>query len=473
MSWPFTFPARSFGQRGVGRLVALCLLAVLMALGAFFWLQPEKSKLDPTWEVVRRTEIVQVVPPQLHQPALISSAVVAPTTRTGWSSSEVEALALAWKFCEEENYPQARQIFSQLWQIHPDDHEVKKGFGITLLWLGVRALENRAYFSAEDDLLRSLDLYPGAGTSGQVLLRLYLKMGRVQEAQPRAIDLMASFPDNPSLHFLGAKVAFLSGDFEGAVLRITRALELRPDWKEAQRWKEELERELQVWNNGQRFSSAHFVCVASADDLGMVQLSKYVSEVLEASARALVADLNLRLTEPVLVLLMRKEDFRAHAPDWSAGIFDGRIRLAVEEEANADAFEATVRHEVTHAVLHRLGYRLPTWMDEGLAQYMEGKSVARARDRLVEAAFRGELPTGKALQGEWSSWEDRHKVSAAYDFALSMTCWVEENYGRSALIGLVRELRHESLENLSLRLLGRDFADVQSNHRQWLEEGMP
>lgn len=471
MSWPFTFPARSFGQRGVGRLVALCLLAVLMVLGAFFWLQPKKSELDPTWEVVSRTEIVQAAPPQQQKTGTASSAVFSKTSRAGWSSSEEEALALAWKFCEEEDYPQARHIFSELWQSHPDDPDVKRGFGNTLLWLGVQGLETEDYFAAEADLLQSLDLYPGTGVGGQLLVAFYLKTGRVQKAHPLVIDLMESFPDNPSLHFLGAKVAFLSGDFEWAVTRISRALELRPDWIEAQRWSEQMERELKAWNRGKRYASAHFVCVASGDDIGMVQLSKYASEVLEASAKALEVELNLRLTEPVLVLLMRREDFQAHAPEWSAGIFDGRIRLALEEDADAEVFEATVRHEVTHAVLHRLGYRLPTWMDEGLAQFMEGKSVDQARDRLVGAASRGELPSPKALKGEWTSWKDRHKVSAAYDFALSMTFWIQENYGQPALENLVRELRQESLEILGPRILGKPFAEVQANHRQWLEQG--
>jgi hypothetical protein len=42
----------------------------------------------------------------------------------------------------------------------------------------------------------------------------------------------------------------------------------------------------------------------------------------------------------------------------------------------SDRLEADLRHEVTHALLHASGRRIPLWLDEGLAEYFETSAWA-------------------------------------------------------------------------------------------------
>lgn len=63
----------------------------------------------------------------------------------------------------------------------------------------------------------------------------------------------------------------------------------------------------------------------------------------------------------------------AAQPHWVKGYFDGRIRVPVAaENFSLSQLRHTLRHELVHALLaQRSGFRrLPSWFDEGLAQYL-------------------------------------------------------------------------------------------------------
>ena len=82
MAEPFTFRCcwsgncrrTGHGQRGFVRAAAIGFFSALIGVGIFFWLKPEKSAVDSTWEVVRRTEIMQSAPPQQKKTGTFFSA---------------------------------------------------------------------------------------------------------------------------------------------------------------------------------------------------------------------------------------------------------------------------------------------------------------------------------------------------------------------------------------------------------------
>ncbi len=91
--------------------------------------------------------------------------------------------------------------------------------------------------------------------------------------------------------------------------------------------------------------------------------------------------LNLQLSlpypaEPIEVILHQAENFGkiAHSPTWTAGLYDGRVRIPVlEGQGMTEEFARILRHEITHAMLseHALHRNLPAWFQEGLAQVAE------------------------------------------------------------------------------------------------------
>jgi len=94
-----------------------------------------------------------------------------------------------------------------------------------------------------------------------------------------------------------------------------------------------------------------------------------------------IETLNLQLglpypAEPIEVIFHQSENFGriAHSPSWTAGLYDGRVRIPVPADQNFDEeFARVLRHEITHAVLseHAQHRQLPAWFQEGLAQVAE------------------------------------------------------------------------------------------------------
>src|SRR5260370_1372203 len=71
---------------------------------------------------------------------------------------------------------------------------------------------------------------------------------------------------------------------------------------------------------------------------------------------------------------------------WAGAVNDGRIRVPVQGLANVDAeLSRVLKHELTHSFIAQktssaciglaasCAIRAPTWIQEGLAQWMEGK----------------------------------------------------------------------------------------------------
>ena len=82
------------------------------------------------------------------------------------------------------------------------------------------------------------------------------------------------------------------------------------------------------------------------------------------------------LPEPqrkIQIYILPKGDFRAvfGIQNWIQGYFDGKIKIAKDNFLTVPAFTELLRHELVHALLSIAGvWDLPTWFDEGLAQWL-------------------------------------------------------------------------------------------------------
>jgi hypothetical protein len=95
-----------------------------------------------------------------------------------------------------------------------------------------------------------------------------------------------------------------------------------------------------------------------------------VLEAAHTRLRELVGDAPPKVT----VLLYSGGDFQriAGRRDWALGLYDGRIRLRIDELQQHDVVPIAVAHELGHAYLaDTYGPALPTWVHEGFAQMVE------------------------------------------------------------------------------------------------------
>jgi hypothetical protein len=126
-------------------------------------------------------------------------------------------------------------------------------------------------------------------------------------------------------------------------------------------------------------TAAHSHFVARFEGYGEERLAWGVLDVLERAWFSLGQRLDLHPPEAITVVIYTGDQYRqaTGTPDWSAGAFDGKIRIREGLlAAERGTLEDTLVHEYVHAALHEVlpTQPIPPWFHEGLAQLMEQRS---------------------------------------------------------------------------------------------------
>ncbi len=92
------------------------------------------------------------------------------------------------------------------------------------------------------------------------------------------------------------------------------------------------------------------------------------------------------------------------------------------EPSNIEWGLRTIVHELTHLVVHRMTYNpyldLPTWLDEGLAMYMEGPLSEIFNQFLGQAVENDSLISVRSLASPFSAYADQSYLSYAESYGL-------------------------------------------------------
>lgn len=108
------------------------------------------------------------------------------------------------------------------------------------------------------------------------------------------------------------------------------------------------------------------------------ELVTYVLQELEDALDEYVESYGFRFPpSPIEVVLYPAGDFKSvvvGGPEWAEGLFDGRIRIPIRDNAlearRHEGLRNVLRHELVHALLAAMSDHrsLPPWLDEGIAQ---------------------------------------------------------------------------------------------------------
>ena len=127
-----------------------------------------------------------------------------------------------------------------------------------------------------------------------------------------------------------------------------------------------------------------------------------------------------------------------------------------------DALSHVLMHELTHSFLRQrtLG-RCPTWLQEGLAQWMEGRRSTMYAPALVVAYKQGNYVPLSKLEGSWNHFPAR-TAEFAYAWALAT---VEAIMAEAGMYGMERFFVHftnEATAETALReALQKTFAEYR------------
>jgi tetratricopeptide (TPR) repeat protein len=204
--------------------------------------------------------------------------------------------------------------------------------------------------------------------------------------------------------------------------------------------------------------SSHFVLHYQGS--ATPQLANDILRTLEEHYRVLQFDLHFTPTEPIGVILYTHQSFRdiTRAPGWSGALNDGRIRVPVQGlDSVSDELSRVLKHELTHSFVRQMTVgRCPTWLQEGLAQWMEGKRSAGNAAPLVAAYDRGAMVSLKQLEGSWTGFS-RPTAGVAYAWALAAVESVMARSGRLTINRLLGDLSSAASTEEALQMGYGDF----------------
>jgi hypothetical protein len=127
-----------------------------------------------------------------------------------------------------------------------------------------------------------------------------------------------------------------------------------------------------------------------------------------------------------LVIPLADWQAMGHAP-WAGALFDGRIQvpLVYERSRVGPKMREVFAHEITHACISRLGNH-PTWLHEGLAQYLSGVRLSQDNKRaLRQALAENRLPGLERIAGPWGHYSAA-QAQTAYAYGLmAVEEWIE------------------------------------------------
>ncbi len=153
--------------------------------------------------------------------------------------------------------------------------------------------------------------------------------------------------------------------------------------------------------------------------------------LLEEAYIKIGADLGYYPPGRVEALLYSEESFKdiTRSPEWAGAIFDGRIKIPAGGVTDkTEELERVIFHEYTHALVHQLSNgKAPVWLNEGLAQYEEGRRSAGYAEGLKEAARSGKISL-MALEGSFMGL-DPEDARTAYLLSLSATEYIIAEFG--------------------------------------------
>lgn len=224
---------------------------------------------------------------------------------------------------------------------------------------------------------RNAMLYYGAGYANFAL-------GRSDAAISLLKHAIEYSPKFVSAMVLLAQVAYQSADLDLALRTMEKAAALAPRDRRIAQQLEQWRKESAVHESLEEKPGTHFnVLYEGSTDRA---LGTHVAAVLEAAYWRIGQTLSIYPSQTLNVILYTNRQFRdiTRAPAWAGGGYDGRIRLPVGGALRSPkSLERVVTHEFVHAVIHTAtSDNVPTWVNEGLASYLEGPDHSWATQAL-------------------------------------------------------------------------------------------
>jgi len=446
----------------MNRFASLGLFVLILgAAGVWWWQQSGANHLNnsasPSAGLVRSNFERQPFAPPTQQPGSLLVAPALSPRVLELNQQGLQALA--------NDHPQAAvSLFEAALEMAPEQPILLGNLASALVSWAVVEQQQGDVSTALDLLARAVARNPHHVAAYYWLAHLQLRSGHRDAAKAHLEAALANGLEHAVLLRMRADIAAVEGELDLSVEIIQRAVELDPADEKLQERAAQLLAERAMFATFLTEATAHFDSRYDPHDPVIVAALPLLNRDLEAAWRDVVSLLGVQPQDRLLVIWLDADRYRWQAPVWSAALFDGRVRIVIEDYAREqETIRRTLRHELTHAVMHTIGSPLPTWLHEGLAQSAEGSHRQAASAKML---LEGPNKSLSQLDGDWTIWTDRAQVTQAYVYALAFCDWLRAEYGQSVMANLFLNLKERSFEEAWVLTFGASLADSDTSFRE-------
>jgi tetratricopeptide (TPR) repeat protein len=326
--------------------------------------------------------------------------------------------------------------------------------------------QSRQYFES------ALRFQPDNSTILIYYAALLVRTGNASQALPYAQRAVRSAPSSPDAYTMLGYAQFASDHTRDAVASWKRSLELRPD-ATVRQLLAKAQREETVESDFSQGESSHFVLHYEGKQTSDA-LRPQILAALESDYDDLVRDLGNPPRDNILVTLYTEQAFFdvTHAPTWSGAMNDGKLRIPISGLTSVTPELARVlKHELAHSFITQLSAaRCPPWLHEGIAQFLEPKSLGGDGHALAQLFKAQQNIPLNALEGSFANFSGV-QAYVAYAESLAAVSYISDSYGMSDIQRILERLSQGSSTEAALRAtIHSDYGQLESDLARYLAE---
>lgn len=293
-------------------------------------------------------------------------------------------------------------------------------------------------------------------------------------------------PQSPAVLNYYAAVLVRTGNALDAISYAERATEIAPDSADAwavlgyaqfsasrnsdaiQSWKKSLalrfdpsvqkmieraERETSTEGSYSERETGHFVLHYEGRQSSEAFREQLLS-TLESGYQDLSREFGAELHSSIQVVLYTNQAFFdvTRAPSWMGALNDGKLRIPLQGlDSVTPELARVLRHELTHSFVNAISLgRCPEWLNEGIAQMLEPRSLGSQTAALAQL-YQGEheIPLNSLERG-FASFNGA-EARLAYDEALAAAEYLRGHYGMGDVVRVLQQIGQGDSAETSLR----------------------
>jgi tetratricopeptide (TPR) repeat protein len=303
------------------------------------------------------------------------------------------------------------------------------------------------------------------------LAYLYLKKSEFKQSVEYLERAKRVSADNADIYKLAGWAYYGMNRPDQAVAEWKKSLSLKAD-AETQAALDKALRDKSEEENYKENESPHFQL--KYNGAAQPVLAKEVLRTLETHYAAIESELNYTPPEPIGVVLYTQQGFAdiTRAPGWVGALNDGRIRVPVQGLTGVDSeLSRVLKHELTHSFIQqKTRGRAPTWIQEGVAQWMEGKRSDENAAVLVQIYDQGQAAPLGHMEGSWMSLPG-DVARYAYAWSLANVEYIVESNGMQDMQRILDRIAAGSTTEDALKeVLHDDYDDLMRSTVEYLKK---